>query len=86
MGMLVDGKWTDDDGVSRGTGGKFDHLPTAFRNFITVDGTSGFIAEPSRYHLYATKTCPWAHRAILFRHLKGLTDVIGLQFGAHGHQ
>ena len=86
MGMLVDGKWTDDDGASRGSGGKFDHLPTAFRKFITVDGTSGSIAEPNRYHLYVTKTCPWAHRAILFRHLKGLTDVIGLQFGAHGHQ
>ena len=86
MGMLVDGKWTDDDGASRGSGGKFDHLPTAFRHFITADGTSGFIAEPNRYHLYVTKTCPWAHRAILFRHLKGLTDVIGLQVGGHGEQ
>ena len=86
MGMLVEGKWTDDDGASRGTGGKFDHLPTHFRNFITADGSSGFKAEPGRYTIYATKTCPWAHRAILFRHLKGLNDVIGLHFGGNGDQ
>lgn len=86
MGMLVNGQWTDDDGKSRGEGGKFDHLPTAFRNFITADGSSGFKAEPDRYYIYATKTCPWAHRAILYRHLKGLTGVIGLFLGGRGDQ
>ncbi len=86
MGMLVNGSWTDEDGASRGSDGKFDHLPTAFRDFITADGTSGFNAEPNRYFLYVTKTCPWAHRAILFRHLKGLTSVVGLHFGRHGDQ
>ena len=86
MGMLVDGKWTDDDGLSRGSGGKFDHLPTFFRSSIEAEGISRFNAEPDRYHLYVTKTCPWAHRAILFRHLKGLTGVVGLQVGRHGEQ
>ncbi len=78
MGMLVDGQWTDDDGKSRGSGGKFDHLPTSFRNSITADGSSGFEAESGRYYIYGSKTCPWAHRAIIFRHLKGLVDQIGL--------
>ena len=86
MGMLVDGKWTDDDGKSRGEGGKFDHLPTSFRKFITADGSSGFKAEPGRYHIYVTKVCPWAHRTILFRHLKGLTGVINVIFGGRGDQ
>lgn len=78
MGMLQNGQWTDDDGKSRGSGGKFDHLPTSFRNTITADGSSGFAAEPGRYTIYGSKTCPWAHRAIIFRHLKGLVDHIGL--------
>ena len=78
MGMLVNGRWTDDDGKSRGSEGKFDHLPTSFRDFISEDGSSGLKAETGRYYIYGSKTCPWAHRAIIFRHLKGLTDHIGL--------
>lgn len=76
--MLVQGRWTDDDGKSRGSGGKFDHLPTSFRHAITADGSSGFSAKKNRYYIYGSKTCPWAHRAIIFRHLKGLVDHIGL--------
>ena len=86
MGMLVEGHWIDEDGNSRGTSGKFDHLPTYFRDFITSDGSSGLKAEPGRYHIYATKTCPWAHRTLLFRHLKGLTKVIGLHIGESGNE
>ena len=86
MGMLINGQWCDDDGKSRGIGGKFDHLPTYFRNFITEDGSSGFKAESGRYHIYATKSCPWAHRTIIFRHLKGLTNVIDLHFGSSGDE
>jgi len=86
MGMLVNGKWTDDDGKSRGTDGKFDHLPTFFRDNITLDGSSGFKAEADRYHIFVTKTCPWAHRTILFRHLKDLKDVINIHFASSGEQ
>jgi len=82
MGMLVDGRWTEDDGKSRGTGGRFDHLPTKFRNFITADGASGFKAEPGRYHLYCSRSCPWAHRTVLMRYLKGLEGVVGLVWNA----
>ena len=86
MGMLVQGQWTDDDGKSRGEGGKFDHLPTSFRRQISKDGASGFEPESGRYYIYGSRTCPWAHRAIIFRHLKGLTDHIGLILIVSGDQ
>ena len=86
MGMLVEGKWSENDGESRGIGGKFNHLPTFFRNSITADGSSGFKAEFGRYHIYATKSCPWAHRTLIFRHLKGLVEVIGLHLGVNADQ
>ncbi len=50
MGMLVDGKWTDEDRVN--VGGRFVRSESTFRDFITADGSSGFKAEPGRYHLY----------------------------------
>ena len=86
MGMLIDGRWTDDDGKSRGSGGKFDHLPTSFRDFISKDVSAGLKAETGRYYIYGSKTCPWAHRAIIFRHLKGLADHIGLFLVVSGDQ
>ena len=86
MGMLFDGQWTDDDGKSRGSEGKFDHLPTSFRDSISENGSSGFKAEEGRYYIYGSKTCPWAHRAIIFRHLKGLLNHIGLFLVVSGDQ
>lgn len=47
-----------------------------FRSFITADGSSGFKAEPNRYHLYVSYACPWAHRTLIVRKLKGLEEVI----------
>ena len=86
MGMLVNGQWVDDDGESRGSEGKFDHLPTSFRSVVTEDGGSEFVADTGRYYIYGSKTCPWAHRAIIFRHLKGLTEHIGLFLVGAGDQ
>jgi glutathionyl-hydroquinone reductase len=58
--------------------GSFKRQPNAFRDRITADGSSGYRAEPGRYHLYVSLACPWAHRAIIVRKLKGLEDVISL--------
>jgi glutathionyl-hydroquinone reductase len=77
LGMLVDGKWTT-DWVERDESGKFNRMPTKFRDRITADGSSGFKAEADRYHLYVSLACPWAHRTMIMRKLKGLEDVIGL--------
>ncbi|MEO0495931.1 MAG: glutathione S-transferase family protein [Pseudomonadota bacterium] len=82
MGLLVDGIWHDKWYDTASTGGKFKRSEAAFRNWITPDGsagpsgTGGFKAEPGRYHLYVSYACPWAHRTLIFRALKGLENMI----------
>ena len=82
MGLLVDGEWHDTWYDTKKSGGKFQRSTAAYRNWITPDGApgpsgdGGFAAEPGRYHLYVSYACPWAHRALIFRQLKGLGDLI----------
>ncbi len=84
MGLLVDGKWHDQWYDTKKAGGKFVRSTAKFRNWITPDGApgpsgeGGFVAEADRYHLYVSYACPWAHRALIFRKLKGLEDLIGV--------
>jgi len=81
---LVDGSWTNEWYDTSKTGGKFIRGESAFRNWITADGSAGatgedgFRAEPGRYHLYVSYACPWAHRTLIFRALKGLEDLISV--------
>lgn len=64
--------------------GEFVRWESRFRNWVTTDGSpgpsgsGGFTAEPGRYHLYVAYACPWAHRTLIFRTLKGLEDVISV--------
>jgi putative glutathione S-transferase len=58
--------------------GAFRRRDAVFRDQVTADGSSGYRAEPGRYHLYVSYACPWAHRTIIYRHLKGLEDVISM--------
>ena len=58
--------------------GQFFRRASIFRNWITRDGSSGFPAESGRYHLYVSYACPWAHRTLIVRRLKGLEDAISL--------
>ncbi|MFI6323585.1 glutathione S-transferase C-terminal domain-containing protein [Nonomuraea sp. NPDC050556] len=51
-----------------------------FQDRVTADGSSGYLAEPGRYHLYIAWACPWAHRAAIVRKLNGLDDVISLSY------
>ncbi|MEX2482152.1 MAG: glutathione S-transferase family protein [Gammaproteobacteria bacterium] len=84
MGMLVDGQWHDQWYDTSASGGRFVRADAQFRNWITPDGSAGpsgvgdFPAAAGRYHLYVGHACPWAHRTILFRLLKGLGDMISL--------
>nr|WP_320142927.1 glutathione S-transferase family protein [uncultured Cohaesibacter sp.] len=84
MGLLVDGKWHDQWYDTKSTGGRFVRKDSAFRNWITADGSAGptgeagFKAEAGRYHLYVSYACPWAHRTLIFRALKGLEDMISV--------
>jgi len=78
MGLLVEGKWQDKWYDTKSTGGRFVRQESQFRDWITADGSSGFRAEPDRYHLYVSLACPWAHRTLIFRKLKRLEDIISL--------
>jgi len=84
MGLLIDGEWHDKWYDTDKTGGRFVRSESIFRNWITPDGAAGpsgeggFEAEPGRYHLYVSLACPWAHRALIFRAIKGLADMISV--------
>ena len=86
MGNLLNGRWTVEDTLSEiREGGRYVKHPSVFRDWITADGSSGFKAEPGRYHLYAAVACPWAHRTVLFRVLKKLEAVVPMSYTAqHG--
>lgn len=77
LGRLIDGKWST-EWTERSESGEFQRMPTLFHDRVTADGSSGFKAEPGRYHLYVSLGCPWAHRTVLLRSLKGLQGAIGL--------
>ncbi len=78
MGMLVNGTWTDQWYDTKSTGGRFVRSEAAFRDRVTADGISGFKAESGRYHLYVSYACPWAHRTLIYRTLKGLENQISV--------
>lgn len=62
----------------RGDGGRFARQESTFRDWVTADGSAGYPAQAGRYHLYVSLACPWAHRAVILRELKGLRDAIGM--------
>ena len=76
MGMLVNGLWHDEDPPMAGGDGSFVRPESGFRDRVTRDGSSGFEAEAGRYCLVTAPSCPWAHRTVLMRKLKGLEDTI----------
>ncbi|GBE07641.1 glutathionyl-hydroquinone reductase YqjG [bacterium BMS3Abin11] len=82
MGLLVKGKWSDQWYDTKSHNGEFVRQESQFRNWVTVDGQAGssgeggFPAESGRYHLYVSLACPWAHRTLIFRQLKGLKNMI----------
>ena len=84
MGLLVDGEWHDQWYDTDSSGGKFVRSESQFRHWVTADGApgpsgeGGFKAQADRYHLYVSWACPWAHRAIIYRELKGLRDIISM--------
>ena len=82
MGLLQDGIWVDQWYDTESTGGRFIRKLPQFRSWITADGAAGptgdagFKAEADRYHLYVSLACPWAHRTLIYRSLKGLEDMM----------
>ena len=84
MGLLMEGQWVDRWYDTASNQGKFIRSQSQFRNWVTADGSAGptgeagFKAEAGRYHLYVSLACPWAHRTLIFRKLKGLEEMISL--------
>ena len=84
MGKLVKGTWHDAGYDTESHKGRFVRQDAAFRNWVTADGSAGpsgeggFKAERGRYHLYVSLACPWAHRTIIMRRLKGLEGMVSM--------
>jgi putative glutathione S-transferase len=82
MGLLQQGQWVDKWYDTKSSGGEFQRQDSRFRSWLTANGEAGpngeqgFKAEKGRYHLYVSLACPWAHRTLIFRALKGLQDYI----------
>ncbi|MCG6558940.1 glutathione S-transferase family protein [Ruegeria sp. 1NDH52C] len=82
MGLLIDGIWHDTWYDTKSSGGAFQRSAAQFRNWVTPDGApgpsgkGGFAAASGRYHLYVSYACPWAHRTLIFREIKGLSTHI----------
>ncbi|MFV3371858.1 glutathione S-transferase family protein [Pseudomonas sp. NY15435] len=81
MGQLIDGRWHD-QWYDTSKDGRFQRENAQRRNWVTADGQpgptgeGGFCAEAGRYHLYVSLACPWAHRTLIYRQLKGLESLI----------
>lgn len=84
MGLLIEGQWVDRWYDTKSSHGRFVRSEAQFRHWITKDGSAGpsgkggFAAEPGRYHLFVSLACPWAHRTLIFRALKGLKSMISV--------
>jgi putative glutathione S-transferase len=86
MGVMIDGRWTSDEEASKlkFKDGAFERQDSVIRHWVTRDGSAGptgdagFEAKPGRYHLFVAYGCPWAHRTLLFRVLKGLEQQISV--------
>ncbi len=95
MGRLINGQWHDTWYDTDANKGRFKRSESQFRHWVTADGSAGptgsggFRAEAARYHLYVSLACPWAHRTLIFRRLKGLEKMIDVSvvhwlMGEHG--
>ncbi len=86
MGLLIAGEWHDQGYDTKKEGGEFVRESSKLRNWITPDGSSGPEGQPGlpadrdRYHLYVSRACPWAHRVLMLRQLKGLEDLIAVSY------
>ena len=78
MGLLVNGEWQDRWYETKSTGGRFVRKDSAFRSWVKADGSTPHAPEAGRYHLYVSLACPWAHRTLIYRKLKGLERAISV--------
>ena len=80
MGMLVEGRWTDEDLWRQSKDGSFVRPSSSFRSAVSRAPGAEFPAAAGRYHLFVAPSCPWAHRTALVRRIKGLDDIVSLSY------
>jgi len=78
LGQLIQGKWSNEWYDTASNGGAFVRNPSSFRDWVRANGSTRFQSEAGRYHLYVSLACPWAHRTLIFRKLKGLEEQISI--------
>ncbi len=84
MGLMINGKWDNDATIPSDARGRYIREASKFRHWVTADGSpgpsgdGGFKAEPGRYHLFVSPSCPWAHRTIIMRKLKKLEEIVSM--------
>jgi putative glutathione S-transferase len=78
MGLLIEGKWSENWYDTKKSDGRFVRKESSFRDWVRADGSTRFAPEAGRYHLYVSLACPWAHRTLIFRKLKKLEDAISV--------
>ena len=79
MGRVIDGKWVTED-LGTDAQGRYVRRAAKFRGRLSADGSTGFAAEPGRYHLYVSHACGWSHRTLLFLRLKQLESLISVSY------
>jgi len=85
MGVLIDGVWRDEElPQETGSGGEFKRAESRFRERISADPSAKFKPEIGRYHLYVAHACPWAHRTLIYRAVKGLEAAISVCYAIPG--
>ncbi|MEL7225211.1 MAG: hypothetical protein AAGL17_10170, partial [Cyanobacteria bacterium J06576_12] len=82
MGQMIDGQWVTDEGIRAQKSGEFKRKLSLLRDMVSTDAGAKFPAESGRYHLYIAWNCPWAHRTVLMRALKGLQNHVSLSVAA----
>ena len=75
MGVLRDGQWVQAS-YGQDEAGRFQRDTSRFRDWVAPGGR--FVPEAGRYHLYVSLACPWAHRVLIARRLKGLEPIISV--------
>lgn len=78
MGKMLDGEWIHEDDWTTDDEGRFQRSETTFRDWVRADGSTDYEPESGRYHLYVSYACPWAHRTLITRKLKGLEDAVSV--------
>lgn len=85
MGRVIDGEWVVDDVSTTGSDGRWSRTPTVVRDWIRQDGSTAFLPEAGRYHLWLAWNCTWSQRTLIVRNLLGLADAISVSM-AHWHR